>query len=187
MSRLTSLSPAALKAMFSPESDDTLITLLTITYMPPRPAPQVETSIRICDGYTKRISETARDVVYGVTNKGNDFIFLPINITLPSEEDASAPKCSITINDVTQYITPIIRQINSPPKVTMELALASTLDPEHANYAPNTNPEVSFTGFYITNFTYNAETVQAELSMINYASEPFPAYAFTPAYFPGLF
>jgi hypothetical protein len=183
MSRLTSLSPAALKAMFSPESDDTLITLLTI-YSTSTPDAN---SIRLCDGYTKRISETARDVVYGVTNKGKDFIFLPINITLPSEEDASAPKCSITINDVTRYITPIIRTITSPPKVIMELALASTLDPTHANYAPNTNPEVSFSGFYITNFTYNAESVQAELSMINYASEPFPAYGFTPAYFPGLF
>ena len=183
MSRLTSLSPAALKAMFSPESDDTLITLLTI-YTTNTPDAN---SIRICDGYTKRISETDRDVVYGVTSRNNNYIFLPVNITLPSEEDSAAPKCSITINDVTRYLTPIIRTINSPPKVIMELALASTLDPQHANYAPNTNPEVSFSGFYITNFTYNAETVQAELSMINYASEPFPAYAFTPAYFPGLF
>lgn len=183
MSRLTSLSPAALKAMFAPESDDTLITLVTI-YTTASPDAN---SIRLCDGYTKRISETARDVIYGVTSRGNDYIFLPINITLPSEEDASAPKCSLTINDVTRYITPIIRTISSPPKVLMELVLASTLDPININYAPNTTPEASFPGFYITNFTYNAESVQAELSMINYASEPFPAYTFTPAYFPGLF
>lgn len=173
MSRLNTMSPAALKAFFSPESDDTLLTLITI-YDPADPSKVVA---RIADGYTKRIMETPRDVVYGVTSRNQDFIFLPVNISLPSEEFAGAPKCSLSINDVSKQLVPIIRTISGPPKILMELVLASTPDVV----------EAQFPGFYIINFSYSAESVQAELSMINYASEPFPAYTFTPAYFPGLF
>lgn len=173
MSRINTLSPAALKAMFSPESSDTLITLITI-YDPQNPS---VVAARIADGYTQRLSETARDIVYGVKSRNNDYIFLPVNITLPSEEDTAAPRCSLSISDVTKYLVPIIRTISGPPKVLIELVLSSSPD----------IVEASFPGFYITNFTYTADNVQADLAMINYASEPFPAYTFTPQYFPGLF
>jgi hypothetical protein len=173
MSRLSTMSPAALKAMFSPESSDTLIMLLTIYGETEDP----NTAIRIADGYTQRISETARDITYGVVSRSKQFTFIPITITLPSEDDSASPRCSITINDVTKVLVPVIRTITNPPKVLMELVLSSSPDVV----------EASFPGFYITNFTYNADTVQADLGMINFASEPFPAYTFTPAYFPGLF
>ena len=173
MSRLSTLSPAALKAMFSPESSDTLIMLLTIYDDSGDPTK----NIRLADGYTQRISETARDITYGVLSRSLAYTFIPITVSLPSEDEAAAPRCSLTINDVTKLLIPIIRTITSPPKVLMELVLASS---------PSI-VEASFPGFYITNFTYTAESVQAELSMINFATEPFPAYTFTPAYFPGLF
>lgn len=173
MSRLSTLSPAALKAMFSPESSDTLIMLLTMYDESGDPTK----AIRLADGYTQRLSETARDIVYGVVSRGKEYTFIPITVTLPSEDDSASPRCSLTINDVTKILVPVIRNITSPPKVLMELVLASSPD----------IVEASFPGFYITNFTYSAETVQAELSMINFATEPFPAYTFTPAYFPGLF
>jgi hypothetical protein len=35
--------------------------------------------------------------------------------------------------------------------------------------------------------SYNAETVTLNLGMVNYNTEPFPAFSFTPSYFPGLF
>jgi hypothetical protein len=171
MSRLSSLSPAALRAMFSQESDDTLITLVTIT------GPGISTPIRLADGYTQRISETDDDVVYGVTSRGNDYIFLPLQITLPTEEQTAAPRCTITINDVTRYLTPVIREINSAPSVTLELVLASS---------PNT-VEASFPGFLMAGIQYNADTVTAELTVETLTSEPFPAHQFTPSSFPGLF
>lgn len=172
MSRLSSLSPAALRAMFSTESSDTLITLLTI-YDPTTGLP----AVRLADNYLTRISETSSDIIYGVTSRSNNFIFIPMQISLPSEEDNVAPKCSIVINDVTRYIVPIIRPLTAPPKILLELVLTSS---------PNT-VEASFAGFYISNFTYNADSVTAELSMIDYQVEPFPSFTFTPAYFPGLY
>lgn len=167
------MSPAALKAVFSPDSDDDLVMLLTIY----NPSNESEVIARIADGYTKRISETDDEVLYGITSNGNDFMFLPMDITLPSEDEAQAPRCSITMYDVTRYLTPIIRTITSPPRIKLELVLSKS---------PNII-EVSYSDFYISNFTYNANSVSAELSMIDYEREPFPMHAFTPQYFPGMF
>lgn len=167
------MSPSALKAVFSPDADDDLIILLTIY----DPVNEAQVIARLADGYTKRISETESDVIYGVTSNGYDYTFLPMEISLPSEDEAQAPKCSITMYDVTRYLTPIIRTITSPPKVKMELVLSKT---------PNV-VEVSFSDFFISNFNYNADSVSAELSMIDYEREPFPMHSFTPQYFPGMF
>jgi hypothetical protein len=100
-----------------------------------------------------------------------------MEISLPTEEEAQAPRCSIVMKDVTKYIIPIVRTIVGPPKVKMELVLSKTPD----------TVEASFTGFYISSFSYNADSVTADLSMIDYEREPFPMHSFTPAYFPGMF
>lgn len=171
MSRLSSLSPAALRAMFSPDADDTLITLLTIS------GAGIDTPIRIADGYTQRISETDDEVVYGVVSRSNNYIFLPVELSLPTDEQEAAPRCSITIHDVSRQLTPIIRSINSAPSVNIELVLSSS---------PNT-VEASFPGFLMGGISYNANTVTAELTVENLSMEPFPAHTFTPSYFPGLF
>ena len=174
MSRLTSLSQNALIAFFQPESASSLAMLLTITDYN-----SGAVLARLTDSYTKRITETTTDVVYGITGgaANADYIFLPMEIALPSEDDNTAPKTSVIMHDVTRYITPIIRALSNPPKVTIELVLTTT----------PTVVEASFSGFYITNIIYNADTVTAELTMTDYSVEPFPAYNFTPKYFPGLF
>lgn len=173
MSRLTTMSPDAIRAIFSPEADSDLLFLLTI-YDPSSPTIVVA---RLADGFTKRISETADEVVYGVTSRSQDFVFLPMEISLPTEDEAQAPRCSIVLRDVTRYVIPIVRTIVGPPTVKMELVLSKTPD----------TVEASFTGFYISNFSYNADSVTADLSMIDYEREPFPMHSFTPAYFPGMF
>lgn len=173
MSRLGTMSPAAIRAVFSPESDSDLYMLLTI-YDPSNPSNVIA---RLSDGYTQRISETDDEVVYGVVSRGESFVFLPLNISLPTESDDQAPTCSITINDVTRYIMPLIRQLNGPPSVKLELVLSSTPDVV----------EASFSEFYLTGITYNAESVSGNLSMVNYDVEPFPSHSFTPFLFPGLF
>lgn len=169
MSRLSTLSPAAVKAMFSQESDDTLICLLTIT--------GGSETIRLADNYTQRLSETADEVMYGVVSRGHNFMFLPLQITLPTEEHEAAPRFQITIQDVTRKLTPVIRGISSALNVTLELVLKSTPD----------EVEASFPSFLMGAITYNANTVTAELTIESLAAEPFPAHTFTPSYFPGLF
>ena len=118
------------------------------------------------------------DVIYGVIGPDSKpFIFLPLDIVLPDETEGRAPRASITIYNATRYLTPLVRRLDGPPRVKIELVLSS---------AP-TIPEVSFEAFYVSNITYNRDQVGMELSMIDYDREPFPQYTFSPTYFPGIF
>ena len=171
MSRISSLSSTAIATLLSQESSDTFITLITITGTGISPA------IRLADNYTQRISETANEITYGVESRSNNYLFLPFNLTLPIEDANQAPTCSLTINDVTQYLIPTIRNFTSPPNVLIELVLKSS---------PST-VEISLPAFLMSGVTYNAESVTATLTLGSLAQEPFPAHTFTPAYFPGLF
>lgn len=193
MSRLASLTHATIKAMFSTESDATLMTLITV--FDPTSTNDNTVAARLCDNYLERLETNSiiglagypasdqtivtdgNDLVYGVVSRSNNYIFLPVEISLPTEEDNSAPKCSLVIRDVTRYLTPLIRNIQSPPRVLIELVLTSTPDVV----------EASFSSFYITSITYNADTVTCELAMTDFAVEPFPCFTFTPQFFPGIF
>lgn len=172
MSRLTSMSPEAIKQMFSPDSDADLITLLTFYE-----DDGTTVLARLANSYTKRISETDDEVIYGVTSRGDDYTFLPFEITLPSEEEANAPRCSVVMHDVTRHLIPIIRTITKPVEVKIELVL---------NKSPDT-VEILLEDFEIRNFVYTAEQVTAELTMVSLDREPFPMYSYTPQFNPGLF
>ena len=174
MSRLSTLSPAALSAMFGQESNVTLITLLTIKA---NPNVGVYTNIYLADNYTTRLSETDADIVYGVTSNGINYTFLPLQVILPSEDTSSAPRCNISIFDATKILLPTLRGISGAVDIDLQLIL---------NSSPNT-VEALFTGLKMTNITYNADSINAELTMPSLEVEPFPIHSFTPAYFPGLF
>lgn len=175
MSRLNSLSQSAVKAMFASETSEALILLITITN-PGDPA----NPIRLADGYTNRIASltTDTDVTYGVTSNSKDYLFLPMQIVLPGEQEAGAAQCSLILNFVTREAIDIIRtHLTSPVSVQIDLVLASSPD----------RVETSFSGFKITNVTYNADQITFDLNMVSLSREPFPCFTFTPANFPGLF
>ena len=188
MSRLSRVSPAAIKAMFSSETDEQLIMLLTIYDPNGSSDPAAATTpIRLSDNYTKRITSITTDnsvittdseVIYGVTSRSKDFIFIPMTLNLPNEQDSGLGDCSISLNFVAPEIITIIRShLKIRTKVLIELVISSSLDTVEAN----------FSEFYITSATYNAESVNLSLSMVSYNKEPFPSFNFTPNYFPGLF
>jgi hypothetical protein len=138
---------------------------------------------RISDNWKERLSYTTdEEVIYGVksTKSGfeRQFIFIPVEIELPQETDSGETSCRLTINYVTQELIDLVRSsLTQPADVAIELVLSSS-----------TNIiEAEFTGFFITNVNYNASQITFELNMIPLSREPFPAYNFTPLYFPGLF
>lgn len=168
---MRSFSAAAMQAMFSTESPADLIMLLTIS------GSGISEPVRLANGYTGRISETDEDVLYGVTSRGQDFIFLPMSVTLPSDEAGTVPTIELTLHDVTRQVLPLLRQIQSPPDVLIELVLSSTPD----------ILEVSFPGFTLSSTGYTASSLTATLAAKSYSAEPFPSFTFTPSHFPGLF
>lgn len=175
MSRLNSLSQSAIRAMFASETSEALILLITIT-----DPTDSQNPIRLADAYTNRINSltTDEEVIYGVTSNGHDYIFLPLQLTLPGEQEAGAGQCSLSLNFVTKEAIQLIREkLTSPVDVQIDLVLSGS---------PNT-VEASFSGFKITNVTYNADQITFDLNMVSLSREPFPCFTFTPANFPGLF
>lgn len=175
MSRINSLSQSAIRAMFASETSEALILLITIT-----DPTDLANPIRLADSYTGRISSLTTDdeVVYGVTSNSKDYVFLPLQINLPGEQDAGAGQCSLTLSYVTKEAIQLIREkLTSPVSVQIDLVLADSPD----------RVETSFSGFKVTNVTYNAEQITLDLNMVSLSREPFPSFTFTPANFPGLF
>lgn len=175
MSRLNSLSQSAIRAMFASETSEALILLITIT-----DPTDAQNPIRLADGYTGRLAAYTTDdeVVYGVTSNGHDYVFLPMQLNLPGEQETGAAQCSLTLGFVTKEAIQLIREkLTSPVNVQIDLILESTPD-----YI-----ETSFSGFKITNVTYSADQITLDLNMVSLSREPFPSFTFTPANFPGLF
>ena len=171
-----SFSAGAIQQFYAREADDPLILLVTITAPSDVPGSDV---LRFANGWTTRLTGLETDATvtaYGVVSRSENYVFLPMEITLPSEDDA-APRAQITLHDVTREAMPLIRSVTSAPTVKLELVLAS--DPDTV--------ELAFDGLNMTAISYNRDTIAAQLVAENLALEPFPAHTFTPAYFPGLF
>lgn len=177
MSRLNSLSQSALRAMFSSETQEALILLITITDPTDAANP-----VRLADGYTTRLQGSNytndSEVVYGVVSNSKDYVFLPMQLSLPGELEAGAAQCSLILNFVTKEAIQLIREkLTSPVSVQIDLVLSGSPD----------RVETSFSGFKITSVTYNSDQITLDLNMVSLSREPFPCYTFTPANFPGLF
>jgi hypothetical protein len=163
--------------MFSSETEQAVVMLLTIYGLD-----GTSVVIRLADNFNKRISETEAEIVYGVRSRGNDYVFLPMEISLPSETEDGNSNCNIRFNFVTPEAIQIIReQLTGPTKILLELVLTD------GTSNPVETVEATFSGFYITSANYSAESISLSLGMIDYNTEPFPAYNFTPKNFPGLF
>jgi hypothetical protein len=162
--------------MYGSETDQALIMLLTI-YDPSNPTQIIG---RMSDSFIGRLSSLTTDseIMYGVQSRGNEYYFLPMEISLPSEQETGVGQCSITLNYTSPELISTIRSsITKPTKILIELVLSGS---------PNT-VEATFSDFYITSVNYNAEKISLSLDMVNLSREPFPCFSFTPGYFPGLF
>lgn len=196
MTRINNLSAAAIKAMFSSETEEQLIMLLTIHDPDPTGS---EYPIRLTDSFIGRLTgsttswvtqeletkegyTTDSEVIYGVTRTVNsqvqEFVFIPMQINLPPEQETGVGTLSITINYVTPQAIALIRKyLTEPVRVTIELVLGSS--PEYT--------EALFDNFWITSATYSAQSISLQLDMVSFSREPFPSFTFSPTYFPGLF
>jgi len=111
------------------------------------------------------------------TSQSNTFVAFPFDLTLPDDMDNQAPRARLTIDNIDRQIVQAIRDIGGAPSVKIEIVRAA--DPDTI--------EASFPDFKLENVSYDAMTVQGELTLEDFTAEPFPARVFSPADFPGLF
>ncbi len=157
------------EALFGQESGDVPIFLLTITH------PLLPEPIRLTTDPTERKSDTP--LVYRTMSRGEEYLYAGIEVSLPDEEDRSPPTSKLIIGNVTRELIPLARSITTPASVRIDCVLASSLD----------FVEMSWPGFDMSNLVADAATLQFDLTIDAFMTEPCPAGTFSPAYFPSLF
>lgn len=112
-----------------------------------------------------------------IVSRGQTYIGLPFEITLPSEQEDRVPQMRLRVDNVNREIVQAVRTMTSPATVTVEVILASSLD----------TVEASFAGFTLRAVTYDALVVEGTLALEDVLSEPYPEGTFTPNLFPAIF
>ena len=208
MSRLSSLSPAAIKAMFSTDSDDTLSALITLSGSNIEP----NSPIRLCENYTHRfeyltstqitakniatgdttvvtygttdnlikdaINSDPDEVFYGILGPDN-YLFLFLPFTLSLPSEEEANVPKCEIT-LNDVGRQLIPSIRSlTSSPNVLLQLVLTSNTQYV--------EIEIGDFLMDNVTYNASSITGTLVVESLAIEPFPAHQFVPSSFPGLF
>lgn len=153
------LSSAALRSIYQSQTDEVFITLLTIS------AKGLSEPIRV--------SSDARNTV----SRDSLYLAFPFKTGLISEREDQVPEITLQIDNVDRSIISVLRGLDSPPTVTVEVVLASDLDTLQYNPLDLT----------MRTADYDAQTIQAKLYPENIMNQAMPGRIFSPADFPGLF
>lgn len=171
------VSEAFQAAANAEETGEVVVILLTITHA------DLEAPIRLSNDPTQRLdlleseSEASGQPVYGTISRGDSYLYLPFQLTLPQEQDQSPPSARVVIENVGRDLVPLLRSTSTPAQVTIEILLASDLE----------TVEVTFPTLDLAQADYDAGQATLDLVVDYLANEPYPAGNFDPSGFPGLF
>ncbi|MFA5381859.1 MAG: DUF1833 family protein [Candidatus Micrarchaeia archaeon] len=115
-----------------------------------------------------------------VVSRGHIFLACPLQVTLGEDSDERLPQPKLVMDNIDRLVVAAIREAGAAgtaPVVDLELVKAS--DPDLV--------EVACTDFEMREITYNALTIEADLTLEGLFQEPACGYSFCPSYFPGLF
>ena len=158
------------KAAYARETGDIPVALVTITH------PELPQPARFSSDRTQRIS--VDPLIYGTISNGRQFLFVGMKATMPDDRDRSPMASRLTINDIERQSIPLVRAIRTPPpSVQMQIALASAPD----------LIEIDIPKFDMTRADWQNGIVSFDCSVDLLINAAYPAYSFSPAYFPGLF
>jgi len=167
------LSLEAQKAVYAEETGDYPIILLTFEH------PELPEQILLSTDPTTRLPGLTdeENVVYGTISNGLEYIFCPIEINLPTEDEESAPQTVMSVSNIGREMVETIRTLLSSPLLTMTIVLASDAD----------RIEGQISGFKFTDVNIDQMTISGTLTMDIMTNEPFPYRTFGPSTASGLF
>lgn len=154
-----SLTSAAVAAMFSQETDEAFLVLITISH------PDLSEPMRVTSDSVPTVS------------RGDTFINYVFGFVLPSDEEGSPPQTQIVIDNVNKIIVDTLRSISTPAQFLIEIVRSS--DPDTV--------EVMYDGFEMKTVRGDVFQISGELTIEDIATEPYPYRLFSPAEFRGLF
>jgi hypothetical protein len=154
-----SLSTTAKQAIFSQETDEVFLMLLTINHS------DLASPIRVANNYENVISN------------GNTFIAYPFYFELPGEDGESLAQVDLVITNVGKLLVEGVRSIATPLDVKLQVVLASNPDVIEAGDFD----------MKMHNINYDALMLKGTCIFNDLLNEPYPAGTYTPADYPGLF
>ena len=154
-----SQTQATRQAVFASQTGEAFLCLVTLDH------PELAQPVRV--------SSDAVDTV----SRGDTFVALPFAIALPEDSEARPPRSRLKIDNVDRKIVETLRAISSAPSVLIELVRGA--DPDTV--------EASFPDFTLREAGYDVLTVEGDLTLEDFLTEPYPAGIFSPAHFRGLF
>lgn len=111
-----------------------------------------------------------------ITSNGEEYVGFPFEIFLPDSSEDAPPRAKLRIDNVSREIGQVIRSIATAPSVTIKVIRQTTPD----------IIEAEFTGMKLTRVPFDALSVEGTLEFEDLSYEPFPAYTFNPANYPGI-
>jgi hypothetical protein len=153
------VSNNALQALFAQETDEVFLVCLTIAH------PSLLEPIRVVNN-TEDLQRSS-----GL------FIACAFEIELPQESGDTMPQARLTVDNVDGRIGEAVRVLNSPPKVTLEVVMAS--QPDTIESGPH--------DLILNSVSIDVQAVSGTLGYEVLLDEPFPKDMFTPSNSPGLF
>lgn len=161
------VSPTFRSALLAEESDQEIVCLLTIEH------PNLTEPIRVTPNPVTKFD----DEIFGIDSRGDRFIFLPFDFTLPAQNDGAAPSVRLQIENISREITLAFKKITSPATAKVELVLANYPDVV----------EMSFEDLILRGGEGDVLYVIAEVTADDVTRERYPADSFTPSLYPGVF
>lgn len=153
------LSPALLAQMFSQESGDPFLTLLTLSH------PDFDDDIRLVNN------------TENVTSRSKVYTAFPFIITLPADNGESSKSVSLEFDNVSRELIGHFRTVDRDIQVKIEMILFSL---------PN-EVQIFLNDLVIQSISYNRYKISASLSLDNFLNTSLTSEKYNPQNFPGLF
>lgn len=158
------------QAAYAQQTDEVFIVLITLD------SDELTQPIRIAsDPYENLPAEGP--LVRGVISNGDTYIFVPIDMWLPKDDNTGVVSAKMSIENIDRRIVETARSVTKPVNVNIQCVLSDDVD----------RIELEFDGFKLSNITYDVNEVTGDLTLDYWGLEPFPSGRFIPADFPGLF
>lgn len=163
------LSAGFRAAILSQSADEDAVALLTISH------PELATPLRASSHPIECLG--IDPLRYGTRSRGQIYDYIEFQITLPEDAEGKPPSFDIVMSNIARETIELIESTTEPALVTVEIV---------SIHAPDL-VEIEWPDFDLASAEYEDETVRIGLALDALATEPYPADAFTPAGFRGLF
>lgn len=154
-----SLSPEVIAQLYSQESDDPFLTLVTLSH------PSFASDIRLVNN------------TVSITSRGLEYLAFPMSIRFPVDDGESARDFSIEFDNVSLDLIDEIRSVTTQIGVKLEMILASLPD----------DVQIVQDELKIASVTYNAQRISARIILDNFLNVEMTSERYGPTNFPGLF